>query len=147
MKGRIAVGFMSLLLVLYLVLMGWRAVLFIQSGEPVGIIIGLALLVLPIIGFWALLREILFGIRSERLVHLLEAEGGLPVDDLPRRPSGRPYREAADAEFPQYQAEAEAEPDNWRAWLRLGFAYDASGDRKRARRSIRTAIALERAPH
>jgi len=147
MKGRIAVVFMSLLLVLYLVLMGWRAVLFIQSGEPVGIIIGIALLVLPLIGFWALVREIMFGIRSERLVHLLEAQGGLPVDDLPRRPSGRPFREAADAEFPQYRAEADAEPENWRAWLRLGLAYDASGDRKRARGAIRTAIALERAPH
>lgn len=146
MKGRIAVVFMSLLLVLYLVLMGWRAVLFIQSGDPVGIIIGLALLVLPIIGFWALVREVLFGIRSERLVHLLESQGGLPVDDLPRRPSGRPYREAADAEFPQYKAEADAEPGNWRVWLRLGLAYDASGDRKRARGAIRTAIALERSP-
>ncbi|KGJ76467.1 hypothetical protein GY21_09190 [Cryobacterium roopkundense] len=146
MKGRIAVGFMSLLLVLYLVLMGWRAVLFIQSGEPVGIVIGVALLVLPLIGFWALIREITFGIRSERLVRLLEAQGGLPVDDLPRRPSGRPFREAADAEFPVYQAEADAEPENWRVWLRLGLAYDASGDRKRARGAIRRAITLERPP-
>lgn len=145
MKGRIAVVLMSLLLVLYLVLMGWRAVLFIQSGDPVGIVIGVALLVLPLIGFWALVREIMFGIRSERLVRVLEAQGGLPVDDLPRRPSGRPYREAADAEFPQYKAEADAEPENWRVWLRLGLAYDASGDRKRARGAIRTAIALEHA--
>ena len=146
MKGRIAVVLMSLLLVLYLVLMGWRALMFIQSGEPVGVIIGLALLVLPIIGFWALAREILFGVRSERLVHLLEAQGGLPVDDLPRRPSGRPFREAADAEFPQYQSEADADPENWRVWLRLGLAYDASGDRRRARAAIRRAITLERTP-
>jgi len=146
MKGRIAVVFMSVLLVLYLVLMGWRAVLFIQSGDPVGIVIGVALLVLPIIGFWALVREILFGFRSERLVHLLAAQDGLPVDDLPRRPSGRPFREAADNEFPQYRAEADADPQNWRVWLRLGLAYDASGDRRRARGAIRTAIALERAP-
>ncbi|MDH6236600.1 hypothetical protein [Cryobacterium sp. CG_9.6] len=146
MKGRIAVVLMSLLLVLYLVLMGWRAVLFMQTGEPVGIAIGAALLVLPLIGFWALIREIMFGMHSERLIHLLAEQGGLPLDDLPRRPSGRPYREAADAEFPQFKAEADAEPDNWRVWLRLGLAYDASGDRRRARGAIRTAIALERAP-
>jgi len=146
MKGRIAVVLMSLLLVLYLVLMGWRAVLFMQSGEPVGVVIGVSLLVLPIIGFWALAREIMFGMRSERLVRLLGEQGGLPVDDLPRRASGRPIRAAADAEFPQYKAEADAEPDNWRVWLRLGLAYDASGDRRRARGAIRTAIALERAP-
>lgn len=144
MKGKIAVAFMAVLLIVYLVLAGLRAVVFIQSGEPVGIAIGLALLILPLIGFWALAREVAFGIRSERLVRRLDSLGGLPTVDLPRRPSGRPYREAADAQFPAAQAGAEAEPTNWQAWLRLGLAYDASGDRKRARGAIRTAITLER---
>jgi hypothetical protein len=144
MKGKIAVAFMAVLLAVYLVLAGVRAVAFIQSGEPVGIAIGLALLILPLIGFWALAREVAFGIRSERLVRRLDDLGGLTANDLPTRPSGRPYREAADAQFPVAQAEVEAEPDNWHAWLRLGLAYDASGDRKRARGAIRTAIALER---
>lgn len=144
MKGKIAVVVMAVLLVFYLVLVGVRAVLFIQSGEPVGIIIGLALLILPLIGFWALAREVAFGIRSERLVRQLDDLGGLPSADLPVRPSGRPYRDAADEQFPAAQAEVQAEPENWHAWLRLGLAYDASGDRKRARGAIRTAIALER---
>ena len=146
MKGKIAVIVMAVLLVFYLVLAGVRATLFIQSGEPVGILIGLALLILPLIGFWALAREVTFGIRSERLVRQLDELGGLPAADLPTRPSGRPYRDAADEHFPAAQAEVEAEPGNWHAWLRLGLAYDASGDRKRARRAIRTAIALERTP-
>ena len=146
MKGKIAVIVMAVLLVFYLVLAGVRAVLFIQSGEPVGILIGLALLILPLIGFWALAREVAFGIRSERLVRQLDELGGLPAADLPTRPSGRPYRDAADEQFPAAQAQVEAEPENWHAWLRLGLAYDASGDRKRARRAIRTAIALERTP-
>jgi hypothetical protein len=144
MKGRIAVVVMTLLLVLYLVLVGWRAVLFVQSGELVGIIIGVALIVLPIIGAWALVREILFGARCERLVKQLDAEGALPVDDLPSRPSGRPFRDAADAQFPRYQADVDAAPTDWRAWFRLGLAYDASGDRRRARAAIRTAIGLEK---
>lgn len=146
MKGKIAVVVMAVLLVFYLVLVGTRAVLFIQSGEPMGIVIGLALLILPLIGFWALAREIAFGINSERLVRRLDELGGLPSVDVPVRPSGRPYRDAADEQFPAAQAEVEAEPGNWHAWLRLGLAYDASGDRKRARGAIRTAIALERPP-
>ncbi|MFO7690923.1 MAG: hypothetical protein R6W83_10295 [Cryobacterium sp.] len=146
MKGRIAVVFMSVLLVFYLVLMGWRAVLFAQSGEPVGVAIGIALIVLPIIGFWALVREITFGFRSERLVKMLDEQGRLPVEELTLRPSGRPNRNEADAEFPRYRAEVDEAPRDWRAWLRLGLAYDASGDRKRARSAIRTAIVLERPP-
>jgi hypothetical protein len=143
-KGRIAVIVMALLLVFYLVLVGWRAVLFVQSGDPIGILIGVALIVLPIIGAWALVREILFGLRCERLVTQLEAEGALPVDDLPARPSGRPYREAADAAFPDYRDAVDAAPKDWRAWFRLGLAYDASGDRRRARGALRTAMTLEK---
>ena len=145
MKGRAAVVLMAALLLLYLGLVGWRAVLFVQSGEPVGIVIGVALLILPLIGVWALVREILFGIRSERLVRLLESQGALPVEELPVRASGRPLRDAADADFPKYKSEVDAAPDDWRAWFRLGLAYDASGDRRRARGAIRHAIALERA--
>ncbi|TFB61579.1 hypothetical protein E3N86_07770 [Cryobacterium sp. Hz7] len=145
MKGRLAVGLMALLLVFYLVLVGWRAVLFLQSGEIIGIVIGVALLVLPLVGVWALVAELRFGRNSERLVRRLEAEGGLPVEELPIRPSGRPMRDEADAEFPIYRAAVDAAPDDWRAWFRLGLAYNSSGDRRRARGAIRTAISLERA--
>ena len=145
MKGRVAAGLMALLLVFYLVLVGWRAVLFLQSGEIAGILIGAALLVLPLVGVWALVAELRFGRNSERLVRRLEAEGGLPVEQLPIRPSGRPVRDEADAEFPVYRAAVDAAPDDWRAWFRLGLAYNSSGDRRRARGAIRTAIALERA--
>ena len=71
----------------------------------------------------------------------MEAAGGLPVDDLPRRPSGRVDRAAADEAFGRYKAAAEAAPDDWRVWFRLSTAYDAAGDRKRARAAMRTAIA------
>ncbi|TFC03931.1 tetratricopeptide repeat protein [Cryobacterium sp. MDB2-33-2] len=145
MKGRIGAGMMAILLAFYLVLVGWRAVLFLQSGAPVGIAIGVALLVLPLIGFWALVLEVTFGSRSARLVRLLEASGELPVETLPIRASGRPVRDAADADFPQYRDAVDAAPEDWKAWFRLGLAYDAAGDRKRARGAIRTAITLERA--
>src|SRR5699024_8146784 len=103
-----------------------------------------ALFVLPVIGAWTLIVELIFGARTEKLARILGAEGGLPVDDLPRTPGGRIIREAADREFVKYQAEAEAAPEDWRSWFRLSCAYDASGDRKRARATMRKAISLFR---
>ncbi|WP_353828998.1 hypothetical protein [Agromyces sp. SYSU T0242] len=135
---------MAVLLGLYVVLVGWRAVQFVLTGEPVAVAMGVALIVLPLIAAWAIWREFAFGARSQRLVRRLDAEGGLDLG-LPVRPSGRPERAAADAAFPEFRAAVEAEPESWRAWLRLGLAYDAAGDRRRARGAVRRAIELERA--
>ncbi|MGN6446741.1 hypothetical protein [Amnibacterium sp.] len=135
---------MALVLALYLVLVVTRAVAFLQTGTPVGAGIGVALLVLPLIGAYLLVRELLFGLQATRLTRRLAAEGPLPGDDLPRRASGRVERAAADAVFEPYAEAAEARPDDWRAWLRLGLAYDLAGDRRRARAAVRRAIALSR---
>jgi cytochrome c-type biogenesis protein CcmH/NrfG len=144
MRNRLAAILMAVLLLVYLVLVTQRAVLLIMTGVPVGIAMGVALFVLPLIAAWAIGRELLFGARTERLVRRLDAEGNLPEEDLPTRASGRPLRDAADEQFPQYRAEVEAAPESWRAWFRLGLAYDASGDRRRAREALRQAIRLER---
>ena len=145
MRARIGVAIMAALLALYLVLVGQRAWLLIISGDPVGIAMGAALVVLPLIAAWALGRELWFGVRAQQLGRRLEAEGGLPQDEVTLRPSGRVTREDADAVFPAYRADTEAHPDDWRAWYRLGLAYDAAGDRRRAREAVRTAIRLESA--
>jgi hypothetical protein len=144
-RGRAPALLMAALLGLYLVLVGVRAIAFLSTGQPLGFGIGLALLVLPVLGAWALVRELLFGVRSGRLVRVLAAEGALPGDELPRRPSGRVDRAAADAAFDGYRVAVERDPEDWRGWLRLGLAYDASGDRRRARAAVRQAIALARA--
>jgi tetratricopeptide (TPR) repeat protein len=143
-RTKLWVAGIALLLVFYLVLTFDRALLLLGDPAPIAKGIGAAYLVLPIIGAWALARELLFGTGLERLGRELEEEGGLPEDNLPRTPGGRILREAADAEFPKFQAETEAAPRDWRAWYRLGLAYDASGDRKRARAAMRRAIALHR---
>lgn len=144
MSARIGVAVIAAALALYIVVAGQRAVLFLTSGEPVGIVMGLALIVLPLIAVWALGREILFGVQAERLGRRLETEHALPEEQLAARPSGRVLREEADAVFPRYRDAVEAAPEDWRAWYRLGLAYDGSGDRRRARASVRTAIRLER---
>ncbi len=135
---------MAVLLVVYLVATLQLAIALLISGTGVTTAMGVALVILPLVGIWALVRELMFGVASTRLIRTLETEGGLPVDNLGHHPSGRPLRDDADAEFPQFAAEVEASPGSWRAWLRLGLAYDASGDRRRARAAVRTAIRLSR---
>jgi hypothetical protein len=142
--SRAAAIVMAALLVLYLVFVAQYAVILMTTGIPVGIALGAALIVLPFIGAALLAADLVFVVRGERLVRTLEREGGLPEDTLPRLPSGRPVAAAADAEFPRYRAAVEQAPESWRAWLLLGLAYDASGDRRRARWATRKAIALER---
>jgi hypothetical protein len=138
-KAKIGVLLITVLLVFYMVVVFQRGWTLLSADELSAKALGAAYLVLPIVGAWALIRELQFGSRTETMAHILAEEGGLPVDDLPRTPAGRIIREAADAEFPRYQAEVEAEPQSWRAWFRLSCAYDAAGDRKRARSAMRQA--------
>ena len=145
MKNLIGAVVMAALLALYLVLVFQHALVLLGTGVLAGQLEGVALIVLPIVGAWALIAELVFGARAQRLLRLMTERGDLPVDDLPHRPSGRPERAAADAEFPKYQAEVEAAPADWTRWYRLALAYDASGDRRRARWATRRAIRLERA--
>ncbi|MFB6722675.1 hypothetical protein ACFCV3_21040 [Kribbella sp. NPDC056345] len=141
MKAKQAAIVLAVVFVAYAALLGWRGVLLIGTGDPVAVGLGVAVLVIPVLGAYLVWRELRFGTQTEGLARELEAAGGLPVDDLPRRPSGRIDRAAADAAFEQYRTEAEASPDDWRVWFRLSTAYDAAGDRKRARATMRQAIA------
>lgn len=135
---------MSVLLMLYFVFAGVRAFALLATGTPIAVAMGVALLVLPIIGVWALARELLFGVQSAAMIDQLDAEDRLPDDLGEAGPTGKPDRDVADAVFSRYRDEAEAQPENWRSWARLGIAYDACGDRTRARRAIRAAISLKR---
>ncbi|WP_308409690.1 MULTISPECIES: hypothetical protein [unclassified Microbacterium] len=136
---------MAAALLLYLVVAGWLAVMFLAVGTPVSIGMGITLLVLAPVGGWALVREMLFGFGADRLGRLLDAEGGMPPVETELTPSGRIARKDADALVARYTAEAEAAPTDWRARYRLGVVQDAAGRRKDARASIRQAISLSRA--
>lgn len=145
MNARIGAVVMAVALLLYIVLVGQRAYVLLTSGDGVAIAMGVALVVLPLLAVWGVGRELWFGWRAEQLGRRLESEGALPAEALDVRPSGRPVRDQADALFPAYRAAAEARPDDWRAWYRLGLAYDGAGDRRRAREAVRRAIRLEAA--
>ena len=144
MRTRIAVAIMAALLALYLIFAVRYGLILIGVGQPVAVAIGVALLILPVIGAWAMVSEILFAVRADRLAKRLEDEGGMPSEQVPVSASGRVDRAAADALFPGYKAAVDAAPESWRAWFRLALAYDASGDRRRARWATRTAIKLAR---
>ncbi|WGD38261.1 tetratricopeptide repeat protein [Lysinibacter sp. HNR] len=148
---------MTALLGLYTLLLGQKAVLLLLSGIPVGVALGVALLFMPLIMVWAIWRELSFGVQSNRLYReLTEREEretthpdetgdervGLPRQTLPTLPSGRVDRAAAKKAFPLYQEAAECNPQDWSVWFRLGLIYDACGDRRRARQTIRRAIEL-----
>lgn len=143
-RAKVGVIIVTLGLVLYFWFTLQRAWIMLLDESLVAKGIGLALVALPIVGAWTLLRELLFGSQTERLAGILEAEDGLPPDTLPRTPGGRIVRAAADEEFEKYRREADAAPDDWRSWFRLSCAYDAAGDRRRARATMRQAISMEK---
>jgi hypothetical protein len=143
-KNLVAALVMAVLLAIYLVFTASYAITLMRSGVLIGQIEGAALLLLPIVGAWGLVAELVFGARAQHLLNRMTALGALPVDTMPHLPSGRVDRKAADLEFPKYQAEVEAAPEDWKTWYRLALAYDASGDRRRARWATRKSIKLER---
>ena len=136
---------LTALLAVYLLAAAGRGVQLLGTGEPVGVILGLAVLVLPVLGGWLIGREWVLAAAVQRMADELAAAGRLPVDDLPRSPGGRIDRAAADAAFVTAQADVEQAPTDWAAWFRLGFAYDAARDRRRAREALRTAARLRKA--
>ena len=145
MSPRVAAFVVAAVLLVYLVLLGGRAMLMITSGQPVFIALGLAVFVLPVLGAVLVADQLRFGASTERLARRLHDEGRLPdVSHLPTRPSGRVERDAADAWFDEKQAELEAAPQDWRAWFALAQAYDLAGDRNRGRKAMRHAIELEK---
>jgi cytochrome c-type biogenesis protein CcmH/NrfG len=141
-RTKTTIGVLVLVLAFYAAWIGFKGFELLDSGSRVGQVLGVALLVMPLLGLYVVWREVEFGRRTESLARVLDAEGGLPVDDLPRRPSGRVDRTSAARLFDEMRAQAEANPDDWRSWFRLALAYDAAGDRTRARAAARRAILL-----
>jgi tetratricopeptide (TPR) repeat protein len=144
LRIQLVIGFMCVALIVYFVMLGRIATAFIASGRPAAIGLGIALMGLPLIGIWVMVSTLKAGLAHQRLARIAKEEGmELDVSSLPRMPSGRIEREAADALFETVRDELEADPDNWRRWYRLARAYDYAGDRSRARETMRKAVDLQ----
>ncbi|WP_342801852.1 hypothetical protein [Nocardia sp. No.11] len=139
------VAFLVLALIYYFVRLGGLAIAYIADGGFAGIAIGIGMLLLPIVGVWIVWATLQAALAHQHLARRIDEEG-LEVDtsELPRRPSGRIERDAADALFARIKTEWEADPDNWRSSYRLARASDYAGDRTRARETMRRAVALEK---
>jgi cytochrome c-type biogenesis protein CcmH/NrfG len=129
---------MAALAVIYVVLLGQKAILLLLDASLVAKAMGVALLVLPLVAAWAILTEIKFGVDAERLART----NTQPQLKFEIRPSGKPTKESAQQEFERIKSLVSKDLSNWELWFRLGECYEASGDRKLARKSIRKAIKL-----
>lgn len=141
---QLLIAFMCLAMVAYFVLLGRLAIAMIGSGRAAAVGLGAALLIMPVIGLWAMIATLRAGFAHQRLARLIAADGmELDTSALPRRASGRIERDAADALFAAVRTEVEADPDDWRRWYRLARAYDYAGDRRRAREAMKTAVNMQ----
>ena len=144
LRIQVLIGFMCLAMLVYFVLLGRAGVLLVASGRPAAIGLGVAIFLLPVVGLWALIATLRAGFAHRRLARLAREQGmELDVDALPRRPSGRIERGAADGLFDAVRAEVEEHPDDWVRWYRLARAYDYAGDRGRARETMKKAVAMQ----
>ena len=143
LRIQLLIAFMCAAMLAYVVLLGRMAIAMIASGRGAAVGLGLALLLMPVIGLWAMIATLRAGFAHQKLARLI-AEDGMELDtsELPRRPSGRFRRDAADALFATVRTEVEDDPDDWRRWYRLARAYDYAGDRRRARDAMKTALKL-----
>lgn len=142
MRAKLTYALTAAVLLVYFVLVGSRGVLLIGTGTPLTVTFGVAVLILPVIGLWFLWKNTQFARKAGQLAAELDAEGGLPVDELRRTPSGRIDRDSADEIFAKRKAETEDAPDDWRTWFRLAVAYHDARDTPRARKAMQRAIAL-----
>lgn len=134
----------AIILIVYIGLLSNTAISLLGSKSPIGIAMGALLLLFPLLGVWAVIIEVRFGLATERLCRLVEQEGAWPDLGIELRPSGRPVRASADAAFQKFKSAADSKPGDWRSWFNLSLAYDACGDRRRARAAMRDAIKLSK---
>ncbi|MFE9554350.1 hypothetical protein ACFYOD_12815 [Streptomyces sp. NPDC006703] len=142
MRAKITYIITAAVLVFYFVLAGSRGAMLIEQGTWITVTMGVAVLILPLIGIWFLWANTRFVTKANKLAAELDAEGGLPVDELVRTAGGRIDRDSADAVFARRKAETEDAPNDWRCWFRLAVAYQDARDTPRARKAMQRAIAL-----
>lgn len=144
LRIQLLIAFLCVAMLVYFVLLGRIALVMVGSGRPAAVGLGLALLIMPLLGLWAMIATLRAGFAHQKLARLIADEGmELDVSTLPRRASGRIERDAADALFQTVRSELEDDPENWRRWYRLARAYDYAGDRRRAREAMKAAVQLE----
>ena len=144
MKGKLSAALMGLLTLVYVALLSNTGFKLIGMESLVAKAMGALIMVFPLVAIWLTVMEFRFGSQMEKLSTKIEAEGNWPELAFEYRPSGRPTKESAAKVFGQVAKKVAAEEGNYLNWFALGLAYDASGDRRRARAAMRRALKLSR---
>lgn len=142
-SAKVGAYLMGALTLIYVALLANTGIKLIVIDEPLAKIMGALILIFPIFAIWLTIREFVFGTQVEKLASRIEKSGKWPTFDFDYRPSGRPTRESADRVFSEFAKLAAQNENDASAWFSLGLAYDAAGDRARARRAMRKALALD----
>lgn len=145
--GVVSAIVMGVLLALYLALAGWQGLLLLGSGSLVGVAMGTALLVFPIVGVWALIAEFRFGARATALVQQLTPEDFAKLD-VPEGLTRDEQRAAAEALRPSTSTTETTAADatvTWQDELLWALALDGVGQRKDARAAVRQALRMHAA--
>lgn len=133
-RSRDVVVLLVMALAFYLVLIGARGISLLGDHRWIVKGLGTGVLLLPLVGVAIVVAELRFGWATERLARVLGPDSSLDV--APDDP---------DAAFALRKAQVETVPGDWRAWYRLAIAYGDARDTARGRRTMRRAIAMERA--
>jgi cytochrome c-type biogenesis protein CcmH/NrfG len=129
MRARLVALILGAILVFYFLVIGQRALIMLNDDRPAFLFLGFGVLLLPIVGVWALWREIRIGLASQELAKRLTAEGKMPEESIP---------------FDVCKSDVESNPDDWRAWFRLAVAYGEAGDTRNGRAALRKSWELSR---
>lgn len=144
MNVKLSAAVMGVLTLVYVALLANTGITLLAMESLVARSMGALILIFPVIAIWLTAMEFRFGMRIESLSKQIEAEGNWPLFDFEFRPSGRPTKESAIRVFGDYAKKVAADESNYLNWFALGLAYDAAGDRRRARASMRRALKLSR---
>lgn len=144
MSSKLSAIVMGALTLIYVFLLSNTGFTMLGYDSGIAKAMGALILVFPVLAIWLTIAEFRFGIQIERLSKQIEAAGSWPQLDFEFRPSGRPTKESAVRVFGEYAKKVEADEDNYLNWFALGLAYDAAGDRRRARAAMRRALKINR---
>ena len=139
----LAAAAITALLALYIAFVASRAIALLGSESLVGKALGAAFMVLPVVAVWYLINEWRMGMAVQRMRDRLEAEGRLPLWGEGAVASRLSEEQAQDV-YEVARRDVELEPQDWGAWYRLAFAYDALRDKPQARKALRYAAELFR---
>ena len=142
MKGKLSAAVMGVLTLVYVALLANTGFKLLGMESAIAKAMGTLILVFPILAIWLTFMEFRFAVRLEKLTDRIVAAGDFPVLDFEYRPSGRATKASAAIVFEEYAKKVAADEGNYLNWFAIGLAYEAAGDRRRARSAMRRALKL-----